>query len=185
VAERLCYKKPYFDACVFLGWILGERIPLKVDGKFVIGDDGEHVFEERTLIAEHLLKLASQGIFPVVTSALTLAEVHKHRGKDRLSVKNSLDFLAYCEHDFITIVAIDRDIGEEANILCQKYRLFPNDAIHLACAKKADCDVLLSWDGPLNRVADAGIRIEKPVMWTPPEKPKQPVQLTMSIREVQ
>ncbi len=36
--------------------------------------------------------------------------------------------------------------------------------IHLACALRAGCDVLLSWDGPLTSIKHEKIRIEKPRM---------------------
>jgi predicted nucleic acid-binding protein len=179
VTDQPLYKKPYLDSCVFIAWIMGERPPIKRRGKIVKSEDGTELCEERALICENLLKLARQGVFSIVTSAITLAEVHKKKSEPRLTDEKTQDFLNFCKNDFINIVVVDRKIGEEANALCQKYRLYPNDAIHLACAKKANCDVLLSWDGPLNKITDAGIRIENPVMWTPPEKPKLPVQLSL------
>lgn len=183
MAERYFYKKPYFDSAVFIGWIKGERIPEKdKDGKVVVGKNGEEVFEERGMIGEHLLKLAEQRFFPAVTSALTLAEVHKHKGKEKLEPDEDQGILDYFENAFITVLPIDRKIGEEANKLCRKYlaqKLSPNDAIHLACAKRAGCDVLLSWDGPLNSIEEPGIRIEKPILWNPPEGTKPMVQLPL------
>lgn len=40
--------------------------------------------------------------------------------------------------------------------------LKPNDAIHLASAKAAKCDILLSYDPDLTKQKDAGIKIEWP-----------------------
>jgi hypothetical protein len=36
------------------------------------------------------------------------------------------------------------------------------DAIHLACAVRAECDVLLTWDTPLIGVSHPRIRVEEP-----------------------
>lgn len=193
MAEPPLYKKPYFDSDVFIGWIKNERIPESgPDGKPVIGPDGQPVIVERGKIGEHLLTLGEQRVFPVVISALTIAEVHKHKGKEKLSGDENQNVLDYFEHDFVTVVPIDRKIGEDANKLCRKYeaeRLSPTDAIHLVCAKKAGCDVLLSWDGVLNAIGifnaikdpdkDPEIRIERPIMWIPPEKLKPAVQMLL------
>lgn len=177
MAETPLYIRPYMDSDVFIGWIKGERIPQKgADGKSVLGPDNKPIIaEDRGKIAEHLLTLAEQRVFPIVISALTIAEVHKIKGKEKLKDDENQNVLDYFEHDFINVVTVDRIIGEEANRLCRKYEaqgLSPTDAIHLACAKKAGCDVMLSWDSVLNSIRDAGIRIERPVMWIPPEKLK-------------
>lgn len=183
MAEQPLYKRPYFDSGVFIGWIKKERIPQKdEDGNIMIGEDGKEVIEERGMIAEHLLTLAEQRVFPVVISGLTIAEVHKRRGKEKLINDENQNVLDYFEHEFVNVVPIDRKIGEEANKLCRKHedkKLSPSDAIHLACAKKGGCDVLLSWDGPLNSIDEPGIRIEKPVMWNPPERIKPMEQMPL------
>jgi predicted nucleic acid-binding protein len=76
-----------------------------------------------------------------------------------------VDLLKDFERDFVESVEVDREIGFEANLLCRTYaanKLYPNDAIHLACALRAKCDVLLAWDRPLNSVSHPNIRIEEP-----------------------
>ena len=72
--------------------------------------------------------------------------------------------MAYFEHDFIDLIQVDRQVGAHANALCRQHGLTPNDAIHLACALRAGCDVLLAWDGRFTRVQHAHIRIEEPQM---------------------
>ena len=146
------YRNPYLDSSVFIGWIKGE----------VIGG------VDRGIIAEHVLTQAENGQHPIVISAWTLAEVHKKRGEPRLPKAHNDNLLKYFEHDFIQIVTVDRELGEEANRLCRKYedeKLSPADAIHLAAALRAKCDVLLTWDGPLLDVSESKIRIEKPQRW--------------------
>jgi predicted nucleic acid-binding protein len=159
------YRKPYMESSVFIGLIKGETIEkMEPDGKRV---------QERGKIARHLLGLAEQQVFPVVTSSLTIAEVHKKKGSQKLTAEEDDNILAYFEHDFISVVSIDRNIGEKANRLCRQYGLSPNDAIHLACAKEAKCDVLLSWDDGLTTIKDPDIRTEEPILWFPKAKPKQ------------
>jgi predicted nucleic acid-binding protein len=154
------------ESSVFIGLIKGETIE-KME------PDGNKRVQERGKIAKHLLELAEQQVFPVVISSLTIAEVHKKKGSQKLTKEENENILAYFEHDFISVVSIDRNIGEKANRLCRQYSLSPNDAIHLACAKEAKCDVLLSWDDGLNAIKDPDIRIEEPILWFPKAKPKQ------------
>jgi hypothetical protein len=64
---------------------------------------------------------------------------------------------------------VDRDIAERANELCRLQtitpgvkQLRPNDAIHLACAERANCEVLLSYDKDLTQQKHDSISIEWP-----------------------
>lgn len=140
------YKNPYFDSSVFIAWIKDE---------VVNGVD-------RKEIADHILRHAEKKSFKINISALTLAEVHKKRGSPKLDDKDDELILDYFEHEFINIIDVDRKIGEQANRFCRQYAIYPNDAIHLACALKAGCDVLLAWDDRLTSINHADIRIENP-----------------------
>lgn len=142
------YRKPYFDSSVFIAWIKGEVI------KGI----------ERGVVAGSILTVAEHGDFQIYTSALTLAEVHKLRGGERLPSNLGDRILAYFEHDFIRIVDVDRNIGEQAHKKCREHGIYPNDAIHLVCAMKAGCEVLLAWDARFNKVKEPTIRIEEPQM---------------------
>ena len=142
------YRKPYFDSSVFIAWIKGEVI------KGI----------ERGVVAGSILTVAQHGDFQIYTSALTLAEVHKLRGGERLPSNLGDRILAYFEHDFIRIVDVDRNIGEQAHKKCREHGIYPNDAIHLVCAMKAGCEVLLAWDSRFNKVKEPTIRIEEPQM---------------------
>lgn len=142
------YQNPYLDSSVFIAWIKGEVI--------------EGV--DRKDIADHILGLAERRIFKINTSTLTLAEVHKKRGTEwpRLEPDEDEMILAYFEHDFFNIIDVTRDIGEHANSLCWEYPVLPADAIHLACALRAKCDLLLAWDDRLLAVNHPQIRTETP-----------------------
>src|SRR5581483_8734923 len=99
---------------------------------------------ERGKIVAHILTLSEQGNFHVYTSTLTLAEVHKRRSHPSLSNDQDERILAFFEHDYIKLVDADRQIGEQANGFCRQYSLYHNDAVHLACALRGGCDVLLA-----------------------------------------
>jgi predicted nucleic acid-binding protein len=143
------YLKPYLDSSVFIAWIRGEE------------KDGVKRYE----IVEHIMNDASDGKHPIIISGWTFAEVHKVKGdgKQHLSSDEDERILAYFEHDFIQVVEVDRFIGEEANRFCRLYNIRPGDAIHLACALRAHCDVALFWDRPfIAAVTHDQIRIEEP-----------------------
>lgn len=161
------YRKPYLDSGVFIAWIKGEVVKQK-------DAQGTEISIDRGKIGESVLTLAESQVYPIIISGLTLAEVHKKKGREALPAEQNQNILDYFEHDFINIVSVDRNIGEEANRLCVLHadkKLSPCDAIHLACAKKAGCDVLLSWDEGLNSINDPAIRIERPTLQEIPEGP--------------
>ena len=140
------YTNPYVDSSVFIGWIHEE---------VVNGID-------RKRIAEHIITRAEKGDFLLHISALTLAEVHKKRGHERLSEDEDEEILDFFENDFIEVIDVDRELGEQSNRFCRTYGLSPADAIHLSCALRAGCDVLLSWDEQLVAVNHPHIRCERP-----------------------
>jgi len=165
----LLYKKPYIDSDVFIGVIKNEVIAETIDGN--------EVNTARGTIGAHVLTLAEQRVFPVYISPLTIAEVHKIRHQEKLTDDENENVLEFFENDFVAVVPIDREDGEEANRLCRKYqaeKLSPTDALHLACALKAGCDVLLTWDGDFAKVEHPDIQIKRPTIWNPPKQAEQP-----------
>jgi predicted nucleic acid-binding protein len=128
----------------------------------------------RFAIARHILGQAAGGKLLAYTSTLTLAEAHKLRTGPTLSSEDDERLLRFFENDYFQFVAVDRTIGEQANRLCRRYGLLPNDAIHLACALRADCDVLLAWDNRFARVTGQPIRIEEPQIIGQAELPDLP-----------
>jgi predicted nucleic acid-binding protein len=142
------YKSPYLDSNVFIAWKKGE---------VVAGVD-------RFGIAQHILLEAEEGhAYRITISALTLAEVYKVKGRpERLSNKLTEELLLYFQNDWFDVIPVDRSIGEEANLFCRQYGILPNDAIHLACALRASCDVLLAWDKRFCKVNHPSIRLEEP-----------------------
>lgn len=141
------YRKPYVDSSVFIGWIQGEII------------DGV----DREDIASHILRQAERGIFRIAISAWTLAEVHKPRGqRNALTEQEGNRILRFFQRSFFDLVDVDREVGEEAHELCRLHGIRPADAVHVACALRAECDVLLTWDSQLIRIQNPPLPIDLP-----------------------
>lgn len=87
------YKRPYVDSSVFIAWIKGEKIKERRTGKTI----------DRGQIGEYVLTQAEQSQFPIVISSLTIAEVHKKKGKTKLTGDENMNVLLYFEHDFVTV----------------------------------------------------------------------------------
>ena len=142
------YTKPYIESSCFIAWIKGD-----VDKKRKI---------EWKKVLKHVLDLAQGGTYRIITSSWTLAEVHKRKSGPVLNNVQSKRILSYFEHEFIDIVEVTREIGESAHLLARKHNLKPTDSVHLACALRMQCDVLLSTDPDLLNIKEKNIRIEEP-----------------------
>ena len=150
------YKKPYLESSVFIAWIKGESIPQTDSTGKVIG------YEERANIAKHILSLAEAGQFHVYTSSITITEVHKSNPNVQQGTEPESKTIDFFRNGFFKVIDVDRSIAESAHRLCRKHGLKPYDAVHLACAVRAGCDALLTWDSDLLKITDSGIGISKP-----------------------
>ena len=149
------HRKPYLESSVFIAWIKGESIPqTDAEGK-------EIGRENRAEIAKHILSLAEAGQFHVYTSSITITEVHKGNSS-KPAKAGGAETIDFFRNGFFKIIDVDRTIAESANRLCRSHRLKPYDAVHLACALRAGCDVLLTWDSDLLNITHDGITISKP-----------------------
>ncbi len=138
----ILYRRPYVESSVFIAFIRGE---IREEGH-----DCKKVFDS-------ILEAASRGKFLIYTSALTIAEVCKKKQFLEILESEIIDLRPYFRDPFIRIIELDREIGEDANLLCQSRltpnhdvpKLRPNDAVHLASAQRAGCDYLLTYDKQL------------------------------------
>lgn len=143
------YRKPCLDSSVFLGGLRNE-----IAGGI-----------KRSVVFRCLWESAKSGAFPVFISAIAIAEVYKKRRYETGSGPMLDEFLECINEPFVEVIEVDRETALQAHYLCRKFaknKLLPNDGIHLACALRAGCDVLLAWDGPLVSVIHGDIRIEPP-----------------------
>ena len=142
------YKRPCFDSSVFIAG-LGE-------GEIAHGIKREVVFR-------FFWEKARLGEFEVFISAVTLAEVFKVKHRKSSSALMLDEFIECVDEPFVQVIEVDREIGLTAHQFCRSgQKLYPNDAIVMACAIRANCDVLLAWDGPLAAVSHSSIQIEAP-----------------------
>ena len=77
---------------------------------------------------------AERGELRIITSALTLTEVIKIKGKETLLASAEDHIKAFFEHEWIVVRDVDRFIAEQARDFIWKHKLQPYDAIHLATA---------------------------------------------------
>jgi predicted nucleic acid-binding protein len=94
------------------------------------------VFNKEPARHEHcqsVLYAAERGDLRIITSALTLTEVIKIKGKP-IPPDAEDKIRAFFEHEWIIVRDVDRFIAEQAREFIWKYSLQPYDAIHLATA---------------------------------------------------
>lgn len=130
----------YFDASALLAWLKKEE---------VVGD-------LRWWHCEQLLEQAQRGESIIFISGVTFAEVTGGKGKSRgIHLTTGYEDVkevvrAFFENDYIEVVEVGRVVGEFAQQLIWDFStLDPIDAIHLASALVAGCDVLFTYDGDL------------------------------------
>ena len=169
------YRKPYIESSVFIAFIKGETQKGNHDCEKVVGS---------------ILEAAKRGSFQIFTSSLTIAEVFKNRKSTVLTEQQNADLRPYFREAFIQLIEVDRAIGERANELCRTHQpsldipaLRPNDAIHLASAERAGCEVLLAYDPDLTKQSHESIEIKwpeeivqmepPPLLWGQDETPLQ------------
>ncbi len=106
------------------------------------------VFNNEAGRLEHcqsVLYAAERGEFRIVTSALTLTEVIKIKGK-AIKAEAEDQIRAFFEHEWIIVRDVDRFIAEQARDFIWKHNLQPIDAIHLATAYKHKLQNLDTYD---------------------------------------
>jgi predicted nucleic acid-binding protein len=138
-------KRYYWDSSIFVSLVTGEA--------------------DRIAALQGILDDARRGEIEIVTSTFTLAEVRRHKGEPTLTHEQYKLVSAYFEHEFITLVALDREIGNRAAVLGEKFGLKPADAVQLASALRARAHVFHAWDGHFSGEklrADPPLPIEEP-----------------------
>lgn len=130
---------PYFDSSVFIAHIKEENDPCRGTTRFDV--------------TSALMEGAAAGRFQIYTSFFTFAEVRRSRevvkklDDDEMTIAQQL-FDRYMENDWIVGIEVGRIVGEKARLIGQRYDIKPPDAVHIASAILAKCNVLLVWDKP-------------------------------------
>ena len=127
-------KQRYWDANVFLGWFQNET--------------------DKVNKCRGVIKLAEDGELIIVTSALTMTEVIKLRGKPRLKKEKETKIRRFFEQEFMSIRSVDRNIAEHARQLIWQHNVDPKDSIHLATALKLKLSIFDTFDEKLVKLSD-------------------------------
>src|SRR5260370_5140753 len=100
----------YWDSSAFLAWLLPEL--------------------EREDACRSVLLAAEDGELELVTSALTLTEVIKLKGKPELKREHETKIAKFFQNDYIILRNVDRFIALAAQRLVWEHNLTPKDSIH-------------------------------------------------------
>lgn len=141
--------RQYFDANIFIAVLKQETI------------DGH----ERWRHCQQLLQEAEARRCIAVTSTMTIAEVTGGRPRP-LPVHTKVAVRSLFGNDWLVLVGTDRFVAESARELIWEFpTLRPIDAIHLASALSAGCEVLYTYDENhlLKLSGRSDIRIERPL----------------------
>ena len=138
VIARPALVTPYIDSSVFIAHIKRET---------TLAANGSPRFE----ITKHIFEGAEQKKYQIYTSFFTLAEVRRmQHGTKPISGPELVDinamFNKYLQNEFLLPIELSREVGEKAQSLGAAYGIKPGDAVHLASAVVAKCNVLLVWD---------------------------------------
>ena len=123
--------------------------------------------EEEAGACEGILAAARAGETTIVVSPLSRLEVIRRKGSPApVPVEQRDTIRQWFENDYLRCPEIGREVGATAQGYCWDLNVHPRDAIHIAVAVRARCDLLetlnpslLKWDG---KVPDSTIRIRRP-----------------------
>ena len=125
----------YWDSATFLGWLKAE--PDKVED------------------CRPVLEAAKAGRITIITSAITIAEVLRLKGHDRIDASQARKIEAFFRHSWIVVREVDRFVAEESRELIWYKNVTPKDALHLATALRQDVpiDQFDTFDGGLIKLS--------------------------------
>lgn len=116
----------YWDSSAFIAWLLPEP--------------------DRREACGSVIRAAERGDVLIVTSAITLVEVIRLKGRPRISPENEALIRRFFEHDWIAIRAFERRNALRARELIWDHGLQFKDAVHVATAIEARISLLHSFD---------------------------------------
>ena len=123
----------YWDSCCFLGWLKEEADKIKE--------------------CEAGIRLAERGQLTIVTSAFTIVEVLRLKGKEPIPQGDAEKVRAFFQKPYIALYDVDRTIAEAAQDVVWNHGVKPKDAVHVATALNLKRDVVIeqfdTFDGQL------------------------------------
>jgi len=143
----------YWDSVAFLGWLAEEA--------------------DKMSLCAPVIEAAEAGNVVLITSAITLTEVIKLKGQQKLPSAQAKQIEAFFRNRWIVVRALDRFIAEDARQLVWNKNLNPKDAVHLATALRQDVtiDQFDTFDGDLIKLS--GTLGDPPLIIGPPNLPQK------------
>lgn len=140
-------EKRYWDSNCFLGWLKGE--------------------EDKEAACRGVVEAAKKGTIIIVTSALTLTEVIKLKGKSPIPPSDAKIVEEFFKQSYIRVQNVDRFIAEFARKLMWEYKsLKPKDSIHVATALRHHLTIFDTFDTGLikldGKLGNPPLRIGNP-----------------------
>lgn len=134
----------YWDSACFLAVMKNEPLGAQCDG---------------------VIQSAETGQLLIVTSTWTLTEVIRIKKMTAMTETDDEIIRGFFAKEYIALRAVTEEIGHMARRLVWKQGYSPKDAIHVATALDAKCDVLDTFDKQLIRLgspAGSNLRITSP-----------------------
>ena len=103
-----------------------------------------------------VLTLAEKGEVLILTSAITLVEVVKIKGKEPMRQEDEHAIREFFEHSYIKVFDVARKLAEEARKLVWEKKLDPKDAVHVATAISAGAEAIHTTDHKMTRLSGMG-----------------------------
>jgi predicted nucleic acid-binding protein len=141
------YRRPYVDTSVYLAAINDEV--------------------DRAPIAREIFEAASRGDISIVASTFVAAEIIRPRWEQAPLAEDKERIIdEVLPASRIIWVELDLPLAAEARRLARRHGLKPADAVHLASALRANCDILLRWNHRFHVASDfPEIEVSDPYWW--------------------
>ena len=146
----------YFDSCVFLAWLRGEKGRADVVGA--------------------LFGAASSGKLKILSSALTIAEVLNIQGfKSPIPKEQREKVRSLFKNEWIVIRSVTRRVAETSQKLVWEDGIKPKDGVHVATAMVYKVPKLYSYDRKLiskGELSTNSGRVSRRVSISEPQQPE-------------
>jgi predicted nucleic acid-binding protein len=141
------YRRPYVDTSVYLAAINDEI--------------------DRAPIAREIFEAAGRGDIAIVASTFVAAEIIRPRWEPAPLPEDKERIIdEVLPASRIIWVELDLPLATDARRLARRHGLKPGDAVHLASALRANCDILLRWNHRFHVAGDfPEIEVSEPYWW--------------------
>ena len=118
-----------------------------------------------------MIRAAEREEIHIFTSAITLTEVIKLKGKPSLKAEQEQKINRFFLNPYIQVVNVDRFLAQMARALIWEHGLHPKDSLHVATAIRFKIPYLDCYDGPMTALS--GKLGNPPLKIGPPAMPQK------------